>query len=482
MLTATPVNNRLIDFQHMIELFSRRDRPDYFRKAPLGIHSLTGHFRKLEKALEKMVQRPAEEGGNLTTNEAEAEQVLWSDDLFRALVVQRSRAYVKKSQEQHDGSQAIFPRREPPRVAHYQLRKTYGRLLDMVEKAFKKEKPLFSLAVYYPLAYYIGPDMEKQQRALLENRQKAVVSLIRVLFLKRFESSARAFESSCENLLIKLLAWTTKHSTTPADQKILDRWMKQNEELLAYVHQDFHELKGEEPDEDIIDQEMLDEIEALSRDDYKVDEILNETYLDLEEIVRFFQELKKFKPANDDKLKALFKLLKTDPNLKGQKVLIFTEFMATARYLKKQLEGRDRGRGRGGQRHEGRPLEIIRRFAPYYNRPPQGEVLEGIGRETRILISTDVLSEGLNLQDATRLINYDLHWNPVRLMQRIGRVDRRLNPDDRGAHGRRPPGTERHPWQGDLLELPAAGRTGRPAAPLSQGLAQDPAHLQGLRH
>ena len=159
------------------------------------------------------------EGGDLTTNEAEAEQVLWSDDLFRALVVQRSRAYVKKSQEQHGGSQAIFPRREPPRVADYQLRKTYGRLLDMVEKAFEKEKPLFSLAVYYPLAYYIGPDMEKQQRALLENRQKEVVSLIRILFLKRFESSARAFEFSCENLLIKLLAWINKHSTTPADKK-----------------------------------------------------------------------------------------------------------------------------------------------------------------------------------------------------------------------------------------------------------------------
>ena len=49
--------------------------------------------------------------------------------------------------------------------------------------------------------------------------------------------------------------------------------------------------------------------------------------------------------------------------------------------------------------------------------------------ESRVLISTDVLSEGLNLQDATRLINYDLHWNPVRLMQRIGRVDRRMNPE-----------------------------------------------------
>jgi superfamily II DNA/RNA helicase len=51
------------------------------------------------------------------------------------------------------------------------------------------------------------------------------------------------------------------------------------------------------------------------------------------------------------------------------------------------------------------------------------------GKETRVLISTDVLSEGLNLQDASRMINYDIHWNPVRLMQRIGRVDRRMNPE-----------------------------------------------------
>ena len=78
-------------------------------------------------------------------------------------------------------------------------------------------------------------------------------------------------------------------------------------------------LTEEEPDEDIIDQEMLDDIEPLSRDEYKVDEILNETYLDLEEIVQFLKELKKFKPSNDDKLKALIKLLKSDPDLKGRR-------------------------------------------------------------------------------------------------------------------------------------------------------------------
>src|SRR5207253_3925922 len=71
---------------------------------------------------------------------------------------------------------------------------------------------------------------------------------------------------------------------------------------------------------------------------------------------------------------------------------------------------------------------LIRRFSPYYNGTTPAKLAKLGHEEIRILISTDVLSEGLNLQDATRLINYDLHWNPVRLMQRIGRVDRRLNP------------------------------------------------------
>ena len=68
---------------------------------------------------------------------------------------------------------------------------------------------------------------------------------------------------------------------------------------------------------------------------------------------------------------------------------------------------------------------VIHRFAPFYNHASQPSP----ENEINILIATDVLAEGLNLQDANRLINFDLHWNPVRLMQRIGRVDRRMNPD-----------------------------------------------------
>jgi superfamily II DNA or RNA helicase len=433
LLTATPINNSLLDLQHMIELFTQR-QPDYFKGAPLGIHSLPGHFRKMEKELERLVSGEEQAQMELIpeVTGAEAEKLLADDALFGQLVVQRSRAYVKASQDQHaSGPRAIFPTREDPQVATYSIKKTYGRLLTLVEQAFFKTPPLFSLAMYYPLAYYKGPKADIDP--LSENRQRAVVALIRTQFLKRFESSARAFEMSCATLMLKLLVWATKHSVTESEKNRLERWQRQHADLLGYIHEHQLEFFGEEPveeaDEDIVTDEMLEDIEALSREEYKVEEILAETFLDLDQIAEFLGELGKFKPSHDDKLKALLKLLKTNPVLKQHKVLIFTEYMATARYLRKQLaeagvqgvdevdsaDKRDRG-------------EVIERFAPYYNESSPAEVAARGQTEIRVLISTDVLSEGLNLQDATRLINYDLHWNPVRLMQRIGRVDRRLNP------------------------------------------------------
>jgi hypothetical protein len=431
LLTATPINNRLLDLQHMIELFSQR-KGDYFKAAPLGIHSLPGHFRKMEKELEKQLVRQGLITDEVETNQVEASEVLATDALFRALVVQRSRAYVKKSQEQHASTaKALFPRREPPRVVEFNLKKTYGRLLQMIEQAFNKEKPLFALAIYYPLAYYKGPDTSIDP--LKQGRQREVVSLIRTQFLKRFESSARAFELSCGTLMEKLLAWLIKHCQTDHEKHRLDRWKNKYRDLIGYCHDRQLELFGGDPsdeeDEDVVSEEMIEAVEELSRDEYRVGDMIDETIDDLVTVADFLQELQKFRVEHDDKLKALLNLLKTDSVLKKHKVLIFTEYMATARYLRQQLSlaglkdidevdsvvDRDRG-------------DIINQFAPYYNGMSTGKLESKGFKETRILISTDVLSEGLNLQDATRLINYDLHWNPVRLMQRIGRVDRRMDP------------------------------------------------------
>jgi hypothetical protein len=428
LLTATPINNRLDDFRHMAELFTRQ-QDDYFRSG-LGVNSLRGHFVRLERELKKSLFPGADDQQYLPIELSEAEAALSSDILFRALVVQRSRAYVRESQKQEGADVAIFPEREPPRVVGYSVKRTYGRLLEAVERAFAKKQPLFILGVYYPLAYYKGKN--SQIDPLEENRQKQVVGLIRTQFLKRFESAAKAFELSCDRLLLRLLTWITKHSETESEQRRLRIWRDKHDDLIGYVHQQQLEFwSGETPDdadEDIITPEMLDDVEELSREEYHVEDILADTYEDMNQVVEFLQELRKFQPKHDDKLKALVKLVKSDPVLKAEKVLIFSEFAETARYVYRELlaagiagveeldsmSKKDRG-------------EVIRRFSPYYNDSSSGELAARNVSEIRVLISTDVLSEGLNLQDATRLINYDLHWNPVRLMQRIGRVDRRIS-------------------------------------------------------
>ena len=431
MLTATPINNRLTDLQHMIELFSQR-QPDYFKDAPLGIHSLPGHFRKMEKALEHAIDSSKSDGEVLDTNLAEAEQVLNQDDLFKSLVIQRSRAYVKESLGLDDGDEVLFPTRSAPKVVPYSVKQTYGKLLRMVEEAFNKEKPLFALPIYYPYAYYKGDD--ESIDPLAEGRQKQVVSLIRIGFLKRFESSAEAFTSSCWALLRKLLAWVEVHAETPGEKKRLERWKLQHKELTGFALERQRELFGgeseEDAEEDIISEEMLEAVERLPREDFDIGEIINETLLDLDQIATFLHELKDFKPSQDKKLRALVKLLKNDSVLKQHKVLIFSEFMTTARYLKKQLEEEGiTGIAEIDSAVKADRGQVICRFSPYYNESSSSQLAEEGLEEIRVLISTDVLSEGLNLQDATRLINYDLHWNPVRLMQRIGRVDRRLDPE-----------------------------------------------------
>ena len=431
LLTATPINNRLDDFRHMVELFSRQ-QDDYFRST-LGIHSLRGHFVRMEHDLRRVVD--PDQNGDVAreTDLAEAGQVLTSNHLFQGLVVQRSRAYVKESQLQQGGNVTSFPKREPPKVAGYSVKKTYGRLLEMVEEAFAKNDPLFVLGIYFPFAYYKGPDSSIDP--FLENRQKQVVRLIRIQFLKRFESSAYAFERSCERLLLKFLTWVTRHSETEREKQRLERWKKRNLDLIGFVQEHQRELWGddeeEDADEDLVTEEMLENVEYLSREEFKVEDIIDDTFDDLDQVTLFLNELRKFKPRFDNKLNALVRLLKNDPVLEKQKVLIFTEFAETARYIHKQLgvngiDGLDQvdsgtGRDRG---------EILRRFSPYYNGSSSPELAAAKIQETRVLISTDMLSEGLNLQDATRLINYDIHWNPVRLMQRIGRVDRRMNPEN----------------------------------------------------
>ena len=285
---------------------------------------------------------------------------------------------------------------------------------------------MLRLAVYslYDEPYFKG-DVEEIE-PFKRGRFGQIAALIRILLLKRFESSVQAFRQTCEYMVLRFLAFIEIHRPDVAQE-----WIDKHKELVDYIREDRREfVEDEEIDDDLIPDELREKWEPISEDDFDIDKIVEDTLNDLDQLSKFIDHLQKLAPSHDDKIQNLIKLLKTDRDLKRHKVIIFTEFLATARYIQRQLEAAKIGplaevdSGRKGDRGE-----IISRFSPYYNDSSSGQLQDEGKEEIRVLISTDVLAEGLNLQDACLLINYDLHWNPVRLMQRIGRVDRRLNPD-----------------------------------------------------
>ena len=154
-----------------------------------------------------------------------------------------------------------------------------------------------------------------------------------------------------------------------------------------------------------------------SEDIFRSDMLVNE-------LAEFIDDIMNFDSNNDDKIRELKRILDEDEHIKNKKVIIFTEYRSTARYIFNELKkaGYDGLFEIDGQ-SKGDRHDMVVRFSPYYNDASSASIND----EIRVLIATDVLAEGLNLQDAQCLINYELHWNPVRLMQRIGRVDRRRN-------------------------------------------------------
>ncbi|MGA2491223.1 MAG: C-terminal helicase domain-containing protein, partial [Anaerolineales bacterium] len=281
------------------------------------------------------------------------------------------------------------------------------------------------LPIYFPLNYLINKKAAVD--SFEHGRQAQVVGLIRTLLLKRFESSAVSFQASCEDLLIKLLAFVEVHNP-----KTAKNWEDQHKVLLVRIlehtrHRHQAEESEEDEDEDIIPEELKLTIEPLDPEKYNIDQIVIESLEDMKELAGFLDELSEFDPARDDKLQTLVNLLKTDPILNQHKVLIFTEYQTTARYLQEQLIAHGIGPLMEVDSQRNNAGEAILSFSPYYNGTSSSLLLEQGIPEIRVLVSTDILAEGLNLQDATCIINYDLHWNPVRLMQRIGRVDRRLD-------------------------------------------------------
>ncbi len=423
MLTATPINNSFLDLQHLIELFTHR-QDDFFAAAPLGIHSLAGHFKKMEAKLLTLT------GTNISDSIDVSDDIFRSDQLVNRLVVQRSRAYVKKSLSNEEGANVLFSVRQAPIVANYSLRKSYGTLIDhFIDSFYRKDKktgknlPILALAVYSPYEdiYYIGDKSKIDE--MVSGRQQQVVNLIRQLLLKRFESSIEAFAETCIRIDARLRKFMMDYKDY-GNVRQIERLLNKQEAVSAFADKFIEENidKSVEELEDDLPEYVWDVEDNLDVSDFDIRAMLDDTILDLEVLAEFIEDIMGFEPENDDKIRELERILREDPRVAGKKVIIFSEFRATAKYIYREL-AKDGFAGLAevdGQSKENRH-ELVQRFAPYYNDKSSAEVED----EIQILIATDVLSEGLNLQDASCLINYELHWNPVRLMQRIGRVDRR---------------------------------------------------------
>ena len=424
MLTATPINNSFLDLQHLIELFTQRQE-DYFAAAPLGIHSLTGHFKKMENKLAASAGTAASDSVEVT------DDIFRNDALVNQLVVQRSRGYVKKSLSNEEGATVLFSRRQPPTVANYSLRLSYGKLIDdFVSSFYRKDKngrtlPILALSVYSPYedAYFIG-DRSKLDD-MVTGRQAQIVNLIRQLLLKRFESSVAAFEETCIRIYVRLKKFLLDYKDI-GNSRAIDRLLNKHTDIIDYVERFIlNTIQSSIEDyEDDLPSYVWDTEDAIDVSEFDIRTMLEDTILDMEVLAGFISDIMNISSDNDDKIRELKHILHNDPRIQGKKVMIFSEYKATAEYIYRELikDGLQGVYEIDGQT-KGNRHEIIQRFSPYYNDSSSDKVQ----KEIRILVATDVLAEGLNLQDASCLINYELHWNPVRLMQRIGRIDRRRN-------------------------------------------------------
>ena len=242
--------------------------------------------------------------------------------------------------------------------------------------------------------------------------------LMRALLFKRLESSIEAFRSTLESLL---------RSNRNFRQALEDGYVPIGNTATRL-------LAGQSFDaDDVLDILRQEEERRQSQgrprsklihstDDFKAAAWLGALDADYAVLSDIRQRIKDITPEDDDKLQTLRQFLDR-PEVASGKVLIFSEAETTVEYLFNQLNpsGQDSAIARLTGSTRDSAQAIIRRFAPKANAARNGRRPRN---EIRVLLATDIVSEGQNLQDCARVLNYDLHWNPVRLIQRFGRVDR----------------------------------------------------------
>jgi superfamily II DNA/RNA helicase len=265
---------------------------------------------------------------------------------------------------------------------------------------------------------------DEEKHKFEQGREEGLVGIFKTRFLKRLESSIEAFRLS----LRRALTFEETYKDYLLDRRVVSS--KDFQRAIRFLARDEEDdiAAGSMADElDTVAEakEYIESLPTVDLNQYELRKLTHDVEADVKLLKNLYQRTEGL-AANDGKLERLKELLAGD--LKGKKVLIFSTFKDTTRYLHKRLTedakflkaaGNPHIRRIDSGNHPNERGHIIGQFAPIASglaSPPEQQI--------DILISTDVLSEGQNLQDCGLIINYDLTWNPIRLVQRNGRIDR----------------------------------------------------------
>ncbi|MCJ7457765.1 MAG: phospholipase D-like domain-containing protein [candidate division Zixibacteria bacterium] len=388
LVTATPYNNSPKDILSQIKLFQKA------KKSTIpNVPDLEGFFNGLEKKLNNL-DRQRDYAEYIETVKENAKAI--RERVLKYLMVRRTRTEIAKYFSEDLKKQGFkFPDVEKPEPLFYELNdeedKTFNKTIELVAHKFK-------YARYTPFLpkYYKG-ETDQPTRLAQENMGK----FMRILLVKRLESSFFAFKNSVDRFIYSY-----------------DMFIKQFEKGTVYVSKEYTNKIFEllENDDDEAIQRLIDEGKA---EEYNSKAFRDDFIKDLKSDFDILNQVKALwqKVTRDPKLLKFVNELSKRQLLKQNKLIIFTESKETAEYLLTNLDKEFPNTTlcyTGGSSEATRD-KVIENFDARARHPKD---------DYRILVSTEILSEGVNLHRSNVVINYDIPWNPTRLMQRVGRINR----------------------------------------------------------
>lgn len=387
LVSATPYNNSPRDILAQIKLFQN------VRKSTIpGCSNLEEFFGRLEGKL-KGVDRHTDYNSYLNITKNNAKEI--RDKVLKYLMVRRTRTEIEKYfAEDLKKNNVKFPEVEDPKPFYYLLNDEEDQIFMESVKLINQE---FKYTRYMPLLYLTKPISQKEEQS-----QKNMGGFMKVLLVKRLESSFYAFRKSINRFIYSY-------------EKFIEQYEKGNVYISkGYINKIFELL--EQGDDEAV-QKLIEEgkAEKYESKDFKPDfesDLKNDLEI-LKEIKSKWQSIK-----GDPKLETLLENLKKHDILRNNKIIIFTESKETAEYLTKNI-------------NENYSSEIALLFNSESSEIVRDKVIENFDAKSKnkkddykILVSTEVLSEGVNLHRSNIVINYDIPWNPTRLIQRVGRINR----------------------------------------------------------